>query len=170
MALECELIQLCCSFTSAFKAHSLCCFLFVLVPERVFWVRCRSCLQSADQWPALFTWEIWRVCVCLYTITLLCFRPQIKCQQKQLLKFEVARLQPISQSDICFRIQCCVSCVVNGFLTKCQECGSQGIGQLDDLFWKELHFFCADNLCSVCLFFSLCVQRKRALWLWGALE
>lgn len=84
---------------------------------------CRGCFGSdtvfsSKWWP--MQGDVWvgnsayacvrvRVCICVYTIMLLCISSQIKCQQKQLLKFEVAKLQLFSQRYVCFRIQCCIS-------------------------------------------------------------
>lgn len=118
-------------------------------PREVVLGQAQSCLQSDDQWKEGGCQSgRFGVYLCVYTIMLLCFTSQIKCQQKQVLKFEVAKLQPFSEPDVCIGIQCCISFM-------CGELNSplapgvwqQGAVQLHRIMYKkELHFNTVDIL------------------------
>lgn len=103
-----QLIKHCGSFPSASWVFALFCFLFVVVLERVFWVRNNFVFKALTNRRGCSSGTFGVcvcVCVCTYKFCATSFL-RSNASKSKLLKSEVAKLSP---TDVCFSTQCRVS-------------------------------------------------------------
>lgn len=121
-----QLIKHCCSFPSAFWASSYFALYLFLSYRGCFG---SGAILSSKRWPVeggVRVGDLVYMCVCVYTIMLLCVSSQIKCQQKQLWNLKWQNFSPFHSLMFGLGHSAAFhSCEVNRFLTKSQEWGSR---------------------------------------------